>query len=281
LRLPVGQLRDLDIGKKFVEIGYGYQDNLGTYGTRRTGKAELQARSGRIFEVMFGSFEAFRSWVETGDPGVNAPFITGPVGPSAFLPLGRSLPRSEGGAAGSGGAAGEGPSEPEGKAGGIGTAGQGGNGAEDPDAYLREIYESTILVEGYEAIFGGAPGDAQSCYGDSGSPIIRADATGNLVAYGVVSGGLGSNQLICDFGGVDATFGPDVYPFLQSSKEWVDPCAGLPIAGVCDDTIAKRCTSPVEGPRRPIEFDCSMLGQICATQPDGTAGCSDAAESED
>jgi hypothetical protein len=148
-------------------------------------------------------------------------------------------------------------------------------GGYDPDAYLHYIYDTTLLVDGYEAVFGGAAGDAQACYGDSGSPVIRANANGDLVAYGVISGGIGSSQLICDYGGVDAVFGPEVMTFLTTAQKWVDPCKGLSIAGACSGTTAKRCTSPTEGPRRLVKFNCSSLGQTCAIQPDGSAGCSD------
>ena len=129
--------------------------------------------------------------------------------------------------------------------------------------------------DAHEAVIGGAKGDAQACYGDSGSPVIRADSNGNLVAYGVISGGIGSSQLICDYGGVDAVFGPDVLTFLQTAKQWVDPCKGLSVAGKCNGKVAQRCTSPLEGPRRLVKFNCGSLGQVCAIQPDGTAGCSD------
>jgi secreted trypsin-like serine protease len=124
-------------------------------------------------------------------------------------------------------------------------------------------------------VFGGTEGDAQACYGDSGSPIVKADKQGKLVAYGVVSGGVGSSTLVCDFGGVDAIFGPEVMTFLQEAQAWVDPCSGMSTSGVCKGRKAQRCTNPNEGPRRPIEFDCSLIGQVCATQRDGSAGCSD------
>lgn len=283
--LQLGTLKSRDIGKKVIEIGYGVRDNSGVYGTRRAGNATLRALHGRIFEIIFGSFERFKSWAETGSPGSEALFVTGPVAPHAFLPIARALLRkgtspgtggsSAGGAGGggTGGKAGAGGQPPV--VGGADGEGGGDGGGYDPDAYLRYIYENTLLDEGYEAVFGGAPGDAQACYGDSGSPVILTEPSGAITAYGVVSGGLGSNQLICDYGGVDALFGPDVLGFLKTAKSWVDPCKGASVEGQCKGTTAVRCTSPLEGPRRLVKFDCGSLLQVCAIQPDGTAGCSD------
>lgn len=268
--LRLGDLRERDVGKKFIHAGYGVQDNTGTYGTRRAGNAELRGIRGRVFEIVFGSFEAFKRWAETGSPTRRAQFFTIPVAPNSHVPGLPPIPQRPGGSGGAGGAGGDFGGAP-----GEGGAG-GGPFEEDPyEAFLREVYETTLLTEGYESIFGGAPGDAQACYGDSGSPILRPDSRGRLVAYGVTSAVLDSRQLICDFGSIGATFGPGVHEFLEEAIRWKDPCEGLTTAGVCDETVAKRCTTSFEGRRRPIEFDCSVLGQVCATQPDGTAGCSD------
>jgi len=280
--LQIGSLKAQDLNKKFIEIGYGTRDNTGAYGTRRTGNATLRATQGRILEIIFGSFERFKTWYETGDPDAKALFATGPVAPAAFLPIARSLYQKLGPNVGAGGEGGA--SEVGGSAGvsASGSPGEGGDssmpsagvGGED-DAYLHFLYENIVLNEGYEAMFGGTLGDAQSCYGDSGSPIIRADTKGNLVAYGVVSAGIGSNRLVCDYGGIDAVFGLDVKTFLSAAQKWVDPCKGISVEGKCSGKTAQRCTSPLEGPRRLVKFNCSSLGQVCAIQPDGTAGCSD------
>jgi len=281
--LKLGTLKPKDLGKKFIEIGYGVRDNAYNSGTRRTGNATLRATSGKIFEIIFGSFERFKSWFQTGSPGTQALFETGPVGPAAFLPIARSVYEAPHVSVGGEGGAppseppsgGKGGTSPAGGAGPVPEGGSGDGGGYDPDAWLRDIYDNTLLDEGYEAVFGGAKGDAQACYGDSGSPVIRADTNGNLVAYGVISGGIGSSQLVCDYGGVDAVFGPDVLTFLQAAKQWVDPCKGATVAGKCSGKVAQRCTSPLEGPRRLVKFNCGSLGQVCAIQPDGTAGCSD------
>jgi len=84
--LKLGTLKASDLGKKFIEIGYGVRDNTQAYGTRRTGNATLKATNGKVFEIIFGSFARFESWFQTGSPGTEALFPTGPVAPAAFLP---------------------------------------------------------------------------------------------------------------------------------------------------------------------------------------------------
>ena len=51
----------------------------------------------------------------------------------------------------------------------------------------RLIYETGEMLPEYEAFFDGGEGDAQPCFSDSGGPLIRANAEGELMSYGVVS----------------------------------------------------------------------------------------------
>ena len=113
-------------------------------------------------------------------------------------------------------------------------------------------------------VTGGFPGDAQPCFGDSGSSLVKYK-DGKYVSYGVVSGGLGTDDLICDLGAVYATFGPEVATFLDQAKSWVDPCGDVDTRGTCDGNVAKRCTNMVEGRRRVVEFDCGLVGMECNT----------------
>ena len=280
--LGTSTLTDSDIGTSFVAMGYGIRDNLGDYGTRRAGSVRLAAREGSALQAAFGSFAGFVDWWNWITAGLGLGPVPGPVAglggrPPGFeligpLPPGHARPAVQsvtGGApiasdadAGSGGADG-------GSGGGSGNDG----GIENP--YLRYIFDNTQLDEGYDVWAGGAPGDAQPCFGDSGSPLLRKDGD-KLTIYGTTSAGYPSPRQICDFGALYMTFGPAVQSFIEAAKTWQDPCADHPtFAGVCDGAVAKRCTSPVEGKRRRVDFDCSLIGQTCSIQLDGTAGCGD------
>jgi hypothetical protein len=126
----------------------------------------------------------------------------------------------------------------------------------------RKLYESTTLEQMGDMFLSGEAG-SQPCFGDSGGPLLRANEAGELVAYGVVSGGLGSDDLRCDHGAIYARFTPDVLTFLEQSMAWQDPCAGIPELGQCSESRARRCSSLSEGKRRVVEVDCATLGMRC------------------
>ncbi|AGP35485.1 hypothetical protein SCE1572_13675 [Sorangium cellulosum So0157-2] len=63
----MADLSDADIDTRFAAIGYGVQDNKKTFGTRKAGSVTLRAREGKVFELIFGSFEAFKQWATTRD----------------------------------------------------------------------------------------------------------------------------------------------------------------------------------------------------------------------
>jgi Trypsin len=147
----------------------------------------------------------------------------------------------------------------------------GDGGIPSLEQFARFLWDSTVLEKGYEVVTGGFPGDAQPCYGDSGSSLVKYQ-DGKYVSYGVVSGGLGTSDLICDLGAVYATFGPEVSTFLDQAKGWVDPCGDMDTRGTCDGNVAKRCTNMVEGRRRVVEFDCGLVGMECNTQT-GQVSC--------
>src|SRR6185369_5697553 len=106
--------------------------------------------------------------------------------------------------------------------------------------YLREfaqrVYDASLLDKEYEVVTGGVPGDAQPCFGDSGSPLIRR-SNGRNVAYGVVAGGIDSRDLVCDYGPVYASFGPETLAFLPKAQAWVDPCGDLTTQGTCAGSV--------------------------------------------
>jgi len=78
----------------------------------------------------------------------------------------------------------------------------------------RKDFDETLLLDVYEAWLGFQPGDAQTCFGDSGGPVIQKK-NGKQTIFAVVSGGLGSQNLPCDFGGAFAAFGPKVIELLD------------------------------------------------------------------
>lgn len=281
--LQVSTLSDADVGSKLVAIGYGVQDNAYNFGTRRTGNVTLRALRGRIYEIVFESFEGFVEWFNgnpvfppRGAPGGTVAMRTPELLVQAKAAGAQPADHDGAGGAGEGGGT-AGSAGAAGKGGAGGNAGMGGFGNEGGDGgehdFLRSLYDTTVLDEGYEVFVGGVAGDAQPCYGDSGGPLLRRNAAGELVAYGVASGVVVSREQACDFGAVYATFGPGVLEFVEQSRSWVDPCLGLSSSGVCEGDVAHRCTSPLEGPRRPVQFDCSMLGETCAVQANGAVGC--------
>ncbi|WP_437940494.1 S1 family peptidase [Sorangium sp. So ce341] len=230
-------LSDADIDTRFAAIGYGVQDNENTSGTRKAGSVTLRAREGKVFELMFGSFEAFRQWATTGDRSEL---------------LARSLAETEE----------------------EGNEGEAGCAEGDIDCLLLKYYDAMVLLAGYEALVGAGEGDAQPCYGDSGGPLVRIEG-GRLRVYGVASGVMRSNQLACDYGTVYATLGPDVLAFAKKASAWSDPCGDTEIDGVCEGRTAKRCTALDEGPRRVTKTDCSLLGQTCGHDGTGAVACVD------
>lgn len=245
--LALATIHDDDIGTRFSAIGYGIQDTAGTSGTRKAGSVRLRAREGKIFELMFGSFEAFKEYAEEN---WGFDLSSGKL----FCRNNNCLVRlpdqwlDE-------------PGDAE------------GEGADPSDELLRGVYDSTLLLDDYEAWLGHSPGDAQPCFGDSGSPLVKS-VNGELRVHGVVSGGLSSKRMVCDMGVVYATLGADTSAFLEQVKGWTDPCT-ISVAGACDGDIAERCTGLTEGRRRVTRTDCSLLGQTCGQDEQGNAVCVD------
>ena len=192
-----------------------------------------------------GRFERFLEWFTTG--GVSAQNLAKGFPGQAEGPDGGSDAGSDGGSGSSDG--------------GVGSPDGGGLGWTRSPASIWDFF---VLEKDYEVVTGGFPGDAQPCFGDSGSSLVKYK-DGKYVSYGVVSGGLGTNDLICDLGTVYASFGPEVAAFLDKAKTWVDPCGDTDTKGVCDGNVAKRCTNIVEGRRRVVEFDCGLVGMECNT----------------
>jgi len=90
-------------------------------------------------------------------------------------------------------------------------------------ASYRRDFDSLLLLEGHEAVTGRAPGDSQSCSGDSGGPLARLTPDGTWQTFGVVSGGLYSARSVCDYGTVFSTFGPESLAFVMAELEGREP----------------------------------------------------------
>lgn len=165
----IAQLEDRDIGSRFTAIGYGMRNSAHDYGIREMGPVTLRARSGKVFPLFFGTFDAFQTWVD-GNPG--------------YLDM----------------------------------LHQGPDAGPPPTQFLRTIYDETTLLADQQAFLGGLPGDAQPCHYDSGGPLMRV-AGGELVAYGVTTGAVGSRQHLCFGGVVYSTFDETTYGFVKDAAE--------------------------------------------------------------
>jgi hypothetical protein len=66
-------------------------------------------------------------------------------------------------------------------------------------------------------VFGGKPGDAQTCQGDSGAPFIATHGRHPAVVALAGAGDLASAEHLCDFGSVAAVFGPETLAFLREA----------------------------------------------------------------
>jgi hypothetical protein len=268
--LPYHKITDAAVGLKFTGVGYGEQDDGGRYGTRKMGTLTLRARKGKTLEVMAGSFENYyRAVIEEPLPE-SCGFGDDDAGvdlPPTFD--GGLTPPPQAGAGGWGGAG--------------GTGGAGGEPAVDwrceQAKQLRDRYDTQFLEKMTEVVVGGAPGDSQPCYGDSGGPLLRKRKDGQLAIWGITSGIIGNSSSTCrSYGSVYAALDTTVTEFFDKAKEWVDPCDGLSSIGRCTGAVAERCTILAEGKRRKLAFDCSSVDLTCETQSDGSIGCGKDAE---
>lgn len=232
--LRVGVLDDQHVGQPFAAIGYGPASRDGEPTTRRIGAMHVAARSGRLYELIFGSFPAFYAWYR------GLPLPTG----CEALERAREC---------------------------------------EQIPFARELYEGHLLETTHQVLAGMVPSDAVVGAGDLGGPLLRLSPAG-LTLYALYTEPLtmasGLTDQTGDHGAVYASFAPEELTFLDRAARWVDPCEGLPNAGICDGTIIRRCGYGGEfffdfrGPaRRIIEFECAASNMICVTNPRGKIGC--------
>ncbi|HEY2517947.1 MAG TPA: trypsin-like serine protease [Polyangiaceae bacterium] len=137
---------------------------------------------------------------------------------------------------------------------------------------LQQAWDGTLLETGIEGWFGNGANDAQTCFGDTGGPIMMQNG-GKTTVYGLASwvSWYDTNQ-VCELGAAYTMLEPIGLDFIA----YQTACPLIPKAGACADLVtAARCIPPEEGGYRMTTTDCSMLGQICGLDDTGTPGCVD------
>jgi hypothetical protein len=144
---------------------------------------------------------------------------------------------------------------------------------------VNQWYDTSGMLVGYDAYLGNKPGNVQTCYGDSGGPLL-AKENGVLKIFGTVSGGMPSENLACDFGSFYAAIGPKTLAAINKALTYKDPCRQganvVSVKGACNGTVANRCSGHFEGERRLSTIDCADLDLACVTDSAGKATCGDA-----
>jgi len=73
------------------------------------------------------------------------------------------------------------------------------------------------LEPGYELLAGGLPGEAVSCWGDSGGPILQGTTAKDLTTYGVSFAGEGSIATNCALGGGYAVLNDEMLAWVKNA----------------------------------------------------------------
>lgn len=144
--------------------------------------------------------------------------------------------------------------------------GPGGTASPEALAFYQQIWDTTLLLPGYEAFVGGAPGDVATSRGDSGGPLIGWKH-GKPRVYGVTSGTLQFDAAVDPAlsGGIYATFGKEARQLIEGA----DRCEVATEWGVCDGNELSRCDD--SGPNHPREKEkhCKGATSACVEAPAG------------
>ena len=73
------------------------------------------------------------------------------------------------------------------------------------------------LEPGYELLAGGLPGEAVSCWGDSGGPLLKGKKANNLTVYAVSFAGEGSIATNCALGGGYAVLNQEMLDWVKTA----------------------------------------------------------------
>lgn len=86
--------------------------------------------------------------------------------------------------------------------------------AEEAEWWASGTY---MLEPGYELLAGGLPGEAVSCWGDSGGPFFLGNTAADLTVYGVSFAGEGSYATNCALGGGYLVLNEEMLAFVEDA----------------------------------------------------------------
>ncbi len=124
---------------------------------------------------------------------------------------------------------------------------------------IQSHYDFELLSE-YEVWMGHQEGDAQSCNGDSGGPLLGDDG-GQRVVFGVASWVFRGRNEPCHMGTAYAVLGPGARELVDASLS--DPCWGLGAEGRCEGSVSLSCVVDEEGNPSLARVDCSEPRMVC------------------
>lgn len=261
---PVAIPSDSQLDLRFAGIGYGVQSSAGASGTRMTGSMTFQASSGRVFEAIYGTFEAFVA--DAGRFGIDG-----------STPEGLAILQQ---------------AWDETLLLGDGVEGWFGGGRKDAQACFGDSGGPiTKAVNGQPTVYGVASwvayADANNLCELGAAYSTMNPVTLDFIAYETACPLVpregrcldletvqrcatpeegGYRELVTDCDELGLICGHDEAGQLGCVE---DPCEGVPAEGACQGDVAVRCTTPEEGPRRVVSLDCAELGLTCAPVHDG------------
>jgi hypothetical protein len=130
------------------------------------------------------------------------------------------------------------------------------------------------MVLGEQAAFTGLKDNGvEACGPDTGGPVFR-QKDGNLEIIGIEYATMAFDQGKCLAGDYVGLVAPDANKtFIQNALS--DPTRGVPATGACDETLAVTSNPASSGAPAISSFECSDLGLVCGSDPDGQATCVD------